>query len=162
MSQVRSPVTRPRHAGGPAGLAAVALALAAAHAPAGSLAGAKGALRERALRDPLGALGTVVLGGGYAFWLAERGRNPSVRSLWDALVFVSTCLSVGYHNVFAVTPAGKAIATFVMTYGPALAAVGLDPTMQERDREAAERAEAHAAILARLDGILAALRKEPG
>jgi hypothetical protein len=134
-----------------------AAALALATAPAGSLAEVKMKLRDLARRDPADALAAVVLGGGWLFWLAERGHNPRVESPWDAVVFVSTCLSVGYHNVFARTPAGKAIATFVMTYGPSLAAAALEPTTAEREREASTAAAANAAIVSRLDSILAAL-----
>jgi hypothetical protein len=50
-----------------------------------------------------------------------------VETYWDALVFVSTCLSVGYADVFARTPAGKAIAAAVMTLGPAMSGAMLDP-----------------------------------
>lgn len=84
-------------------------------------------LRELAARDPVGSLATVVLGGAYLFWLAEREANPKCRTYLDAVLFVSTCLSVGYADVFARTQGGKAIASFVMTFGPALSARALDP-----------------------------------
>ncbi len=87
----------------------------------------KSALRALAVRDPLDSLASVVLGGSYLFYLAERGKNPKVRSYYDALLFISTCLSVGYADVFAKTNAGKAIASFVMTFGPSLSARALDP-----------------------------------
>jgi voltage-gated potassium channel len=88
---------------------------------------AKSALRTAATRDPLDSLASVVLGGSYLFYLAERGKNPKVKSYYDALLFISTCLSVGYADVFAKTNAGKAIASFVMTLGPSLSARALDP-----------------------------------
>lgn len=87
----------------------------------------KSALRALATRDPLDSLASVVLGGSYLFYLAERGKNPKVKSYYDALLFISTCLSVGYADVFAKTNAGKAIASFVMTLGPSLSARALDP-----------------------------------
>ena len=86
----------------------------------------KDGLRDLATRDPLDTLATVVLGGAYLFYLAEHGKNPKVKSYYDALLFISTCLSVGYADVFATTDAGKAIASFVMTVGPSLSARALD------------------------------------
>jgi hypothetical protein len=68
--------------------------------------------------------------------LAEKQKNPKVNSYYDALVFISTCMSVGYANVFAVTNAGKAIATAVMTFGPALSARALEPPGALRKEEA--------------------------
>jgi hypothetical protein len=92
-----------------------------------SWSGLKDGLRSQVAKDPLDALAATVLMGGYAFYQAERGKNPKVNNLFDAMTFVSTCLSVGYDQTFAQTPAGKAIATAVMTVGPAMAAKALDP-----------------------------------
>ena len=50
-----------------------------------------------------------------------------MKSYYDALVYVSTNLSVGYSDIFARTPRGKAIGTALMTYGPAMAAKIFDP-----------------------------------
>ena len=86
----------------------------------------KNGLRALAVRDPVDTLATVVLGGSYLFYLAEKGKNPKVVSFYDALLFISTCLSVGYADVFAKTDAGKAVASFVMTVGPALSSRVLD------------------------------------
>jgi len=86
----------------------------------------KDGFRALAAKDPLESVVTVVLGGAYLFYLAEKGKNPKVRSFYDALLFISTCLSVGYADVFATTNAGKAIASFVMTVGPSLSARALD------------------------------------
>jgi hypothetical protein len=60
------------------------------------------------------------------FLCAEEGHNPSVRTYWDALHYVSTSLSVGYANIFPVTQAGKAIGALVQMVGPALSAKALD------------------------------------
>jgi hypothetical protein len=60
------------------------------------------------------------------FLCAEEGHNPSVRTYWDAVHYVSTSLSVGYANVFPVTQAGKAIGALVQMVGPALSAKALD------------------------------------
>jgi voltage-gated potassium channel len=118
----------------------------------------KSGFREAVMRDPLDSLAVTVLGGSYLFYLAEKGKNPKVESFFDALAFISTCLSVGYDDVFARTDAGKAIATFVMTFGPALSGAALEPPAAEKAAEVAESAEVQRAILARLDAILAALK----
>lgn len=139
-----------------------ALGKGGADASYGSL---KQGLREAAARDPMDAVLATVLGGTYLFYLAEKGKNPRVTSFWDALVFITTCLSVGYDNVFARTDAGKAVASFVMTFGPALTARIFEPPAGEKP-EAAPAASPESVgmqkeILARLDGILAALQKTP-
>src|SRR5689334_947617 len=41
------------------------------------------------------------------FYLAEVGENAGVNDYWDAFHYVATSLSVGYANIFPVTPAGK-------------------------------------------------------
>ncbi|HYV66152.1 MAG TPA: ion channel [Myxococcales bacterium] len=61
------------------------------------------------------------------FLCAEEGHNPSVRTFWDALHYVSTSLSVGYANIYPVTQAGKAIGAVVQMVGPALSSRALDP-----------------------------------
>lgn len=119
----------------------------------------KGGLREALTRDPLDSLAATVLGGTYLFYLAEKGKNPKVTSFWDALVFITTCLSVGYDDVFARTDAGKAIASFVMTFGPTLSARALDAPAVEQAKESAEAIAVQKAILAKLDAIHAALEK---
>jgi voltage-gated potassium channel len=122
---------------------------------------AKRGLRETLMRDPLDSLAAIVLGGSYLFYLAEKGRNPKVESFWDALTFVTTCLSVGYDDVFARTDSGKAIASFVMTFGPALSGAALEPPAAETAAAEAEALAVQKAILARLDAIHAALAPLP-
>lgn len=119
----------------------------------------KRGVREALTRDPLDSLATTILGGSYLFFLAEKGKNPKVTSFWDALVFITTCLSVGYDDVFARTDAGKAIASFVMTFGPTLSARALDAPAAEEEAAAAEALAVQKAILARLDAIHAALEQ---
>lgn len=127
----------------------------------------KQGFRELAQRDPIDTLLVTVIGGSYLFFMAEKGKNPKVQSFWDALVFISTCLSVGYDDVFARTDSGKAIATFVMMFGPAAAAAAFDPPAAERDKpqppspEVLQTLEMQKAIVERLDGILDALKKLP-
>ena len=66
------------------------------------------------------------------FYAAERGRNPNVNDLFDAMVYTSTCLSVGYGDIFAKTPFGKVLGSALMTIGPAVAAQTLDGAANER------------------------------
>jgi len=81
----------------------------------------KDALRAWGKNDPMDALALVVLGGGVAFYLAERETNPNCKTAWDGILYMATALSVGYDNLFPSTPTGHAIATFAQTFGPALA-----------------------------------------
>ena len=121
----------------------------------------KRGFREVLRRDPLDSIAAVVLGGSYLFYLAEKGNNPKVESYWDALAFITTSLSVGYDDVFARTDAGKALASFVMTFGPALSAAALDPPADEVPAPTVtvspESLEVQKAILERLTAIQAAL-----
>lgn len=55
------------------------------------------------------------------FFMAERDHNPKVPSIYDAMIYCSTCLNVGYADIFAKTPVGKIIGTFLMTIGPSMA-----------------------------------------
>ncbi|HUN23512.1 MAG TPA: potassium channel family protein [Anaerolineales bacterium] len=56
------------------------------------------------------------------FYLAEKGQNPRIQTYTDAFYYISTCASVGYADIFPVTQKGKAVASLVMTLGPAIAA----------------------------------------
>lgn len=120
-----------------------------------SYSAVKGNVRELLVRDPLDSLLVITLGGSYLFYLAEKDRNEKVTSIWDAVVFITTCFSVGYDDVFARTSSGKAIASFVMTVGPALAAKALDPPQAPAVPD--ESLAVQKAILAKLEAILAAL-----
>jgi|GEM_PF-554780 len=129
----------------------------------------KGGVRQGFARDPMGSVLATVLGGAWLFYKAERGHNPKVKSYYDALVYVSTNLSVGYSDIFAKTPRGKAIGTALMTYGPAMAAKIFDtPTAVAAGVPAPVAVPAPAAaspaalagskdVLERLDRILAIL-----
>ena len=86
------------------------------------------------------------------FYAAERGRNPKVKDIFDAMVYTSTCLSVGYGDIFAKTPLGKVLGTALMTIGPAVAAKTLDgPAADRRDAVQAEMLETLKQILTRLE-----------
>jgi len=111
-------------------------------------------LRRWAKDDPIDALVATVLGGGLAFYLAEHDHNPSCVTPWDGILYMATCLSVGYDNLFPTTPTGHALASLVQTFGPALSGMAFDPPAAEARAEAAEQAEVNRAILARLDDIV--------
>jgi hypothetical protein len=88
----------------------------------GALERFKNGVREGYSKDPMGSVLAAVLGGAWLFYKAEVGHNPKVKTYYDALVYVSTNLSVGYSDIFARTSRGKAIGTALMTYGPAMTA----------------------------------------
>jgi hypothetical protein len=111
-----------------------------------------------AVATPAEELAALVSWGAAAFYWAEAGANPRVETYWDALHYVTTSLSVGYANIFPVTPIGKVIGALVMTVGPALSARALDA-----ERPPAEEAGAGTALLAaKLDAILGELRRARG
>jgi hypothetical protein len=118
----------------------------------------KRALRGAVSKDPMDALLTTVVGGGIAFWMAERESNPACRSPWDGILYVATCLSVGYDNLFPSTATGHAIASAVQTFGPALAGKAFDPPAAEV--AAAEMNDVNHQILARLDDIVRLLEAQ--
>jgi hypothetical protein len=125
-------------------------------------------LRDYQAREPANAIVLTVLGAAAAFYVAERGRNAKVASFYDALVYAATNLSVGYSDIFAKTPGGKAIGALLMTYGPALATRALDPPGAPAAVSGAPAAHpagvsdaAVDRIVASLDAILAQLRARP-
>jgi hypothetical protein len=61
-------------------------------------------------------------------------------------------MSVGYSDIFARSPMGKALGSVIMTFGPAMAAGFLDEPGKPQREEEHERA-----VVDRLDRILAAL-----
>ena len=138
----------------------------------------KGGVRDGFAKDPMGSVVATVLGSAWLFYKAEKGHNPKVNSYYDALVYVSTNLSVGYSDIFAKTERGKAIGSVLMTYGPAMAAKILDvPAPNAAAAQAAQSPPVPAAgtapssgsngagnreVLARLDRILALLEERRG
>lgn len=130
--------------------------------PAEWLSSAHEYIRKKQAEDPMSSTAAAVLVGALAFYAAERGKNPKVRSFYDALVYVSTNLSVGYSDIFAQTPVGKTIGSALMTYGPALATRVFDqPHEAETKARDEERSQAALADIAdKLDKILVELRAE--
>ena len=62
----------------------------------------------------------------WAFYQAEKGVNPKIETYIDSFYYISTCASVGYADIFAVTQTGRTIAAIVMMVGPALAGRALN------------------------------------
>jgi hypothetical protein len=88
------------------------------------------------------------------FYIAERGHNPKVNDFYDALVYCTTNLSVGYSDIFARTPMGKLVGSLLMTLGPAMAAKTLDGPKAQAD-------DTQRQILTTLQQILARLEAHP-
>jgi hypothetical protein len=123
---------------------------------------AKDFLRTSAREEPADTILWTTLVAAQLFYRAEVGHNPKVRSLDDALVFVSTNLSVGYCDIFACTERGKQIVTLLMMFGPAMAAKALDETAAERRVSEQAEAKKHDELLARLDRIAELLARPVG
>ena len=113
-------------------------------------------LVERLTAYPIESALAFLLGTSAAFYLAERNANPKVKTFVDALYYISTCLSVGYADIFAQTQTGRAVVTLAMTVGPALTNELLDRPHKAEDASAANQR----LIIERLDAILEELRKK--
>lgn len=94
----------------------------------------------------------VVSASAILFLHFEKGHNPAVNDITDALLYTSTCLNVGYARIHPVTRAGKLLGSVLMTYGPALASRTLDG-VKSRDDTQNE-------ILSTLRNILAKLEEQ--
>ena len=103
--------------------------------------------------NPFESLCLLVGAGAAVFYWAEAESNEKVNDYWDALQYVSTCLSVGYANIFPVTPVGKIVGALVMLVGPALSSRALDTA----DAESATASQQ--ALLAKLDEVIAELKR---
>jgi voltage-gated potassium channel len=105
---------------------------------------------------PIDELGALVSWSAALFFWAEEGVNDGVQTYWDAVNYVATSLSVGYSNIFPVTPLGKTVGSVVQMIGPALSARALDPA---QSLSPAAPAADNAEVVARLDAILDELRR---
>jgi hypothetical protein len=86
-------------------------------------------LEERAAKlteNPCQSTVAMVTAAAVLFYMAERVHNPKVNDIYDALVYCSTNISVGYSDIFARTPVGKLVGTALMTFGPAMSGRTLD------------------------------------
>ena len=67
---------------------------------------------------------TIVFGGAVGFHYFEFGQNPNVKSFWDSAWWsLITVTTVGYGDIFPVTPEGRIIAAGLLVVG--LAAFGV-------------------------------------
>ena len=89
-------------------------------------AGVQSQWLDRVERNPLEAALEFLSAASLAFYLAEKDENPKIKTYVDAFYYISTCASVGYADIFAVTQTGRAVASLVMIVGPALAAQTLE------------------------------------
>ena len=111
---------------------------------------------EKLTEKPCQNTVAMVTGAAVLFYLAERGRNPKVRDIYDALVYCTTNISVGYCDIFAHTPVGKLIGSTLMTLGPAMAAKTLDGL-----KKAEPDGDTQRQILATLREIASKLNENP-
>lgn len=141
--------------------APIALALLAGDEPLDKYREVKQALRDFVDDDPMDAMVAAVLGGGLAFYLAERDTNPTCATPWDGMLFMATCLSGGCDPNAPTTVAGHAVAALVQTFGLGLSVKAYDLPKAAKARaealEAAARddaADVNRQILARLEDIV--------
>jgi hypothetical protein len=86
----------------------------------------KGRFKDQYGEDPIGTTVATVLLAAWLFHRAERGKNPKVDTYYAALEYITSSLSVGYTDIYPKTSAGKAIASAIMTFGPAMSGNILD------------------------------------
>jgi hypothetical protein len=107
-----------------------------------------GKLAESPCRNTASVVGLSTV----LFYLLEKNRNPKVNDVWDAMVYCSTCLSVGYGDIFAKTPLGKILGSTLMTMGPAMAAKTLEGEAEvKRDAVQEELLETMRKILRKIE-----------
>jgi hypothetical protein len=116
---------------------------------------------------PLESLITVVLGSAWVLYLAEKDVNEGIQTYDDALYYISTCLSVGFANVFPQTQLGKFVAAVVMMIGPSLSSWVVEGRLTARNAGTAAApppppapAPDLAPLLEKLDAILQELRAQ--
>jgi hypothetical protein len=107
---------------------------------------------ELAAATPADSLCALVGTSAALLYFAEVGRNPGIKDYWDAFHYIATSLSVGYANIFPVTPLGKIIGAAVQMVGPALSARVLDGDGDGRGSQPDP-------VVEKLDQILVELRR---
>ncbi|MDQ3337992.1 MAG: hypothetical protein M4D80_22745 [Myxococcota bacterium] len=118
-------------------------------------------LRAWAKKDPMDALLATVIGGGLAYYLAERHTNASCKNPWDGVLFMASTLGMIQDPVAPTTPTGRTLTAFVRTFAPSLAFAALEPTASEVRATEAEKNAVQLAILERLDRIVNLLEQKP-
>jgi voltage-gated potassium channel len=137
----------------------LALATAALRDPL--IAGLKDDVRSVLTEDPLESVVLTVLIGAHLFYEAEKGVNPKVVTFNDALMFVSTCISVGFSDIFAKTERGKLIASALQTFGPAISMQAFEKPRAQQVNANSELLAAQHKMLDKLDAILTELKARP-
>lgn len=122
------------------------------------IAALKTKLRTWAKDDPMDAVLATVLGGGLAYYLAERESNGSLATPWDGVLQMAGAIWHG-TQVAPTTAAGRALVAFVQAVGPTLALSFFDDTAAEKRAAAAQEAAMQAAMLERLDKIVQLLER---
>jgi hypothetical protein len=118
----------------------------------------KNRLLDYAADNPLEALLVLVTGAATVMYLAERDVNEGINTYDDALYYISTCLSVGYANVFPQTQLGKFVAALVMTLGPSMSSWVVEGRLIRRQSEQRALPPPETEIVAKLDEVIAELR----
>ena len=113
----------------------------------------KAKLRTWAKDDPMDAVLATILGGGLAFYLAEKESNAALATPWDGVLQMAGAIWHG-SSVAPTTAAGRALVAFVQAFGPTLALSVFDDTAAEKRAAAAQEAATQAAMLERLDRIV--------
>jgi hypothetical protein len=125
------------------------------------LSALKQGLRAWAKKDPMDALLATVIGGGLAFYLAERHTNASCKNPWDGILYMATTLGMIHDGDAPTTSTGRTLTAFVRTFAPSLAYHALEPTTAEARASEAEKNAVQLAILERLDRIVTLLERTP-
>lgn len=134
------------------------LAVAATSLRGGTGPSLKDRFRDVVTKDPIESMLVALLVGSHLFYKAEKDVNPKVQTMADALVFVSTSMSVGYSDIFPKTEGGKLIATALQTFGPAMSAQALEKPHIASHTHEDETLETQRQIVSKLDAILAELK----
>ena len=119
----------------------------------------KDRMLNMAADNPLETLLVGVLGSAWVFYLAEKDENEGVDTYDDALYYISTCLSVGYANIFPKTQIGKFVAAMVMIVGPSLSGWVVEGHLVQRQRgEPSREAPENGLVVEKLEAILQVLK----
>lgn len=138
----------------------VPIALAFTSGAMGDIGALKTKLRAWAKDDPMDAILATILGGGVAFYLAEKDAHPELASPWDGVLHMATTLWHG-SSLQPATAAGRALVAFVQAFGPTLVLAAFDEPAAEKHAAEKQAAQVQLAILERLDRIVQLLERQP-